>query len=110
MRDLIALTILSATHALAQSTGVITGSVQDPTGAVVPGAAITAIQRQTDQRFDAVSDAQGRFSFPRLPAGNYRVEVSRQGFRRFETENIRLDADQTRQAAVFLQVGEASES
>jgi hypothetical protein len=38
------------------------------------------------------------------------VEVTRPGFRRFESEVIRLDADQTRQANVVLQVGEASES
>jgi hypothetical protein len=96
--------------AWAQSTAVISGTVDDPTGALVPGAAVTAIQQQTDQRFTAVSDAQGRFSFPRLPAGNYKMEVIHPGFRRFESEIIRLDADQTRQANITLQVGEASES
>src|SRR5947208_1832218 len=92
--------------ACAQSTGVISGSVEDSTGAVIPGAAVSAIQSQTGQRFDAATDPQGRFSFPRLPVGNYRIEASRQGFRRFVSEVIRLDADQTRQAAVILQVGE----
>src|SRR5436190_8834122 len=96
--------------ACAQSTGVISGSVEDSTGAVIPGAAVSAIQSQTGQRFDAVTDAQGRFSFPRLPVGNYRVEAGRQGFRRFVSEIIRLDADQTRRAAVVLQVGETTDS
>ena len=77
---------------------------------MVPGASVAAIQEQTDQRFEIVSDGQGRFSFPRLPVGNYKVEASRSGFRRFISETIRLDADQTRQAAIILQVGEASES
>src|ERR1700722_3092287 len=94
----------------AQSTAVISGTVVDQTGAMVPGAAVTAVQQQTDQHFGAVTDAQGRFSFPRLPIGNYKVEVAHPGFRRFESEAIRLDADQTRQANVSLQVGEASES
>jgi hypothetical protein len=110
MSRLSILTLVFLTLAWAQSTAVISGTVEDPTGGLVPGAAVTAIQQQTDQHFDAVSDSQGRFSFPRLPVGNYKVQVTRTGFRRFESEAIRLDADQTRQANVVLQVGEASES
>ncbi len=106
--SILAFVYLSLTWA--QSTAVISGTVVDQTGAMVPGAAVTAVQQQTDQRFNAVTDAQGRFSFPRLPTGNYKVEVAHPGFRRFESEAIRLDADQTRQANVALQVGEASES
>jgi len=96
--------------AWAQSTAVISGTVEDSSAGLVPAASVTAIQQQTDQRFEALSDSQGRFSFPRLPVGNYKVEVTRPGFRRFESEVIRLDADQTRQANVVLQVGETSES
>ncbi len=99
-----------ASKAFAQSTGVISGSVEDSSGAVIPGAAISALQQQTSQRFDSVTDAQGRFNFPRLPAGNYRLEGSRTGFRRFQSEAIRLDADQTRQAVIVLQVGETTDS
>jgi outer membrane receptor protein involved in Fe transport len=102
--------VLCAISGWSQSTAVISGRVEDSSGALVPGASVAVIQQQTDQRFDAVSDNQGRFSFPRLPVGNYRVEVTHPGFRRFESEMIRLDADQTRQANVVLQVGEASES
>ena len=110
MNRLPCLLFLAASAALAQSTGVISGSVEDSSGAVIPGAGVTAIQLQTSQRFNASADAAGRFSFPRLPAGNYRLEATRQGFRRFQSESIRLDADQTRQAAIVLQVGETSDS
>src|SRR5689334_9462403 len=110
MHRLLALAVVCASLSLAQSTGVISGSVEDSTGAVIPGAAVSAIQQQTSQRFDAVTDAQGRFSFPRLPVGSYRVEAGRQGFRRFISEVIRLDADQTRQTSVVLQVGETTDS
>src|SRR4051812_18184553 len=97
------LTLVFLCVAFAQSTAVISGTVEDSSGGLVPGASVIAIQQQTDQRFAAVSDSQGRFSFPRLPVGNYKIEVSRTGFRRFESEAIRLDADQTRQANVLLQ-------
>ena len=59
------LALVSLTVASAQSTAVISGTVEDSTGGLIPGAAVTAIQQQTDQHFDAISDSQGRFSFPR---------------------------------------------
>jgi hypothetical protein len=93
-----------------QSTAVISGTVQDASGAMVPGAAVAAVQQQTDEHFSAASDEQGRFSFPRLPVGNYKISVTHAGFRRFESESIRLDADQTRQANIVLQLGETNES
>jgi Carboxypeptidase regulatory-like domain len=92
--------------AWAQSTAVISGTIEDPTGGLVPGAAVTAIQQQTDQRFDAVSDSQGRFSFPRLPVGNYKVQVSRTGFRRFESEALlRRVAERVRRVQITADVG-----
>ena len=102
--------LFSAGLVCAQSTGGITGSVQDSSGALVAGASVSAVQQQTNERFDANTDKEGRFSFPRLPVGDYRVEAAHQGFRRFVSEAIRLDADQTRQAAIVLQLGEASDS
>ncbi len=101
---------LAVSALLAQSTGLISGTVSDSSGAVVPAARVTAIQQGTGLRFEAPSDDAGRFSFPRLPVGSYVVECQQQGFRRFVSEAIRLDADQTRQAQIVLQVGETTES
>jgi len=95
---------------LGQSTGAITGTVEDTSGAMIPTATVFAIQQDTAQRFQTDSDAAGRFSLPRLPVGNYRVECESKGFRRFVSEVIRLDADQTRQAQIVMQVGETTES
>src|SRR5260370_33082140 len=110
MSRLIILTLVFLTLGWAQSTAVISGTVEDSTGGLIPGASVTAIQQQTDQHFDAVSDSQGRFSFPRLPVGNYKVQVTRTGFRRCEAESIRLDADQTRQPNVVLQLRQATDA
>lgn len=95
---------------MAQSTGLITGSVEDSSGAVVAAAQVVVVQAQTSQRFETTTDPQGRFSFPRLPVGNYRIEASQRGFRRFVSDSLRLDADQTRQATIVLQVGEVTDS
>ncbi len=101
-----------ATAALlpAQSTGLITGTVQDSSGAVVASARISATQQSTSLEFQATSDEVGRFSFPRLPVGSYVIDCRQQGFRRFVSEAIRLDADQTRQAQIVLQIGDTTES
>jgi outer membrane receptor protein involved in Fe transport len=95
---------------LAQSTGSIVGTVADTSGAVFPQAAVKVINKSTDQQSSTTTDSAGRFSFPRLPVGDYRLEVSRQGFRSSVSDSIRLDADQSRLANFVLEVGAASES
>jgi hypothetical protein len=104
------LAALACSSAFTQSTGAITGSVQDSTGAVVPSVIVVVVHEQTSQRFETTSDDQGRFSYPRLAVGNYRLEAARQGFKRFVSETIRLDADQTRQASIVFQVGNTTET
>src|SRR5579872_3796192 len=98
----IAFLLLAPTVLMAQSTGTIVGTVEDSSGAVIPGAAVKVIHQSTAQQSSTVSDNAGRFSFPRLPVGEYRLEAGHQGFRQSVTEGIRLDADQSRQANIVL--------
>jgi hypothetical protein len=102
--------MIYAVSLVAQSTGAIVGVVQDKSGAVVPGASVTLISALTALKYTAVADEAGRFSFPRLPVGNYRLQAEHQGFRQFVVDGIRLDSDQTRNAEVSLEVGQVSES
>lgn len=102
--------VLSAASLLGQSTGLITGTVTDSTGAVVASARVSATRQGTAQKFEATADDAGRFSFPRLPVGSYVIECRHQGFRGFLSEELRLDADQTRQAQIVLRVGDVTES
>jgi outer membrane receptor protein involved in Fe transport len=94
----------------AQSSGLITGAVQDASGAVVPGASVRAVNERTGLEWKCASDEAGRWSFPRLPVGDYRIDVSHAGFRRFVSESFHLDADQNRHVAVALELGQTSES
>ena len=61
--------------------GTISGRVTDPQGAVVPGAAVTARQTDTNLTREAVTDDEGRFRFPYLRVGRYEVVVRLNGFR-----------------------------
>ena len=92
-----------------QATGLIVGSVQDASGAVIPGAEVKAVNVETGIESTASSDAQGRFSFPRTPRGNYQVEVRSEGFRTFVSEIFQLEADQNRRVTARLEIGQVSE-
>ena len=55
--------------------GVITGTVKDVSGAVVPGAQVTAIQSNTNANFKTKTTTSGDFTVPSLPVGTYQVRV-----------------------------------
>ena len=59
----------------------IVGTVTDPSGAVVPGAKVEVRDAAKNQPLTASADAVGQFSFPAVPPGEYRIQVSMAGFR-----------------------------
>lgn len=74
--------VLSAGLLLAQnnSSGTITGTVTDPSGAVVPGATVKVDQAAENIHRATSSSASGLFSFPNLPPGAYKVTITAHGF------------------------------
>ena len=55
--------------------GVITGTITDPTGAVVPGATVTITNVGTNISQSTTTGGDGSYRFPLVPPGNYLVEV-----------------------------------
>ncbi len=103
--------LLSSTGLLAQSiTGSITGLVIDETGAMIPGAEITVVNKATNSVSNATSDSSGNYTVPLLPQGNYRMEVTAVGFKRFVLEGIVLQVQQTSRIDVRMTVGEVADS
>ena len=105
---LIALLISGA--AWAGITGSISGLVMDPSGAVVSGAQVIAIEAQTGIRTETSTDSKGFYSFPTLPIGTYDVEVHQPGFKTFHQTDIKIDANSAVKVDVALQVGTTSEN
>jgi len=93
----------------ADVTGRISGSVKDPTGAVIPGAHITASSTQTGIRRETTSDSQGFFSFPSLPVGIYELTVRANGFKDFRQTGLNLDVNTALAVEVPLELGEATQ-
>ena len=90
-------------------TGSISGVVTDPSGAVVSGASVVAIDTQTGVRTTVTSDTKGFYSFSSLPVGTYDVEVTQPGFRTFSKMGLVIDANSAVRLDVALQVGAVSE-
>ena len=73
---------ISTFAAFAQApTGIITGTVTDESGAVIPYAKITITNKATDLVRSAIASSEGFFSAPALPAGEYDVRGEHPGFR-----------------------------
>ncbi len=64
----------------AQEKKMVSGTVADPTGAVVPGAKVTLNQKEKSQPLETVSDGAGNFSFKDVTSGEYIVRAEAQGF------------------------------
>jgi outer membrane receptor protein involved in Fe transport len=104
------MTLVGPAAGAAQSTAEVRGTVQDESGAIMPGATVTVINEFTGLARTAVSDDAGRFNFPRLPVGSYHVEATLQGFGKFATPSFRLNVEDIRQVTVVMKVGEISEA
>jgi hypothetical protein len=90
--------------------GEITGTVTDLTGAVVPGAQITVLQKATNVSYRTITSTAGDFTVPSLPVGGYLVRVENQGFKTSITENVVVTAGGTARVDVKLEVGAAQQS
>ncbi len=99
------LILLASATAFAGVTGSISGTVTDPAGAVVPGAAITAVDRETGIRREVISDQKGFYSLLALPVGTYSISVRKSGFKELRQTDIVIDANSSVRADARLEVG-----
>jgi hypothetical protein len=90
--------------------GTITGTISDPTGAVVANAAIEAKNIATGQTYTVTSTQTGNYTLPQLPAGSYEVLVTVQGFKKFTRQGLALSPTQVMRIDVGLEVGSSAES
>ncbi len=87
----------------------ITGTVTDPSGAVIPGVAVTATNIDTGVHLNAVTNEAGIYSVLNLPIGRYSVSFARDGFKKLDRAGITLAIGQILKLDVGLAVGLASE-
>ena len=86
----------------------ITGTVTDPSGAVIPGAEVKVTQKNTAIIRTELTNASGQFNIPSLPPGSYTVAIGAKGFKQY-VQDVVLLADQVRDVDAHLQLGETTE-
>ena len=111
IRLLAALLLCSATAAWAQvTTATLYGTVQDSTGAVIPGGEATLTNDDTGLVYAAPVSATGDFVFNVLPVGTYTLRIESDGFKTYQSTGIALVASQVVRRAHTLEIGSLTET
>src|SRR5262249_8828014 len=89
--------------------GTLTGTVGDPSHAVVVGAKVTLHSDATGAQRETITDETGVFGFNLIQPGSYTLVVEHAGFKTFRRANILLTANERLPVDVTLEIGAASE-
>ena len=91
-------------------TSTVTGTVQDETGALIPGATVTITNVDTNVAWETVTNAYGYYVIPQVPPGPCRVEANLVGFRRAVVEGIQVQLDSPTSVDIVLEVGAVTQT
>src|SRR6202171_2562531 len=98
------------TFSQGETTSAIIGQVSDASGAAVPGAAVTATNKETGLKRSAKTDDSGRFNFPQLKPGMYLVKVEAEGFEPLQNETISAGLGQKQTVDFRLKIAQSNET
>jgi hypothetical protein len=102
--------LLFATLLFSQATTSISGIVADPTGAAVPAADIQVAEAATGRILKTITNERGEWVIPSMPAGAYRVTVTKSGFKAGMVDGVELNAGTPASVNIKLEIGAATET
>jgi len=104
--------LLFAVFLLAQGvTGVISGTISDPTKAPIGDATVTVVNADTGVTvWTGQTNASGVYRAPSIPAGRFNVVAQANGFKRQQVSGVQLTVDQRADISVTLQIGQIAET
>ena len=104
------LVLVSIGSASAQtSKGFVAGAIEDQNGASIPNAAVKITNLTTGVVRDTVADSNGNFRIDAVDPGAYRLEASAQGFKTAKVDRVEVNAAQTVNVALRLEIGSPTE-
>src|SRR6516164_4590519 len=109
MGPLLAFALLLAPGSFAQISATLSGTVTDPSGGAVVGAAVTVRNLETEAVRTTATGGSGRYEVLALPIGQYQVRVAKPGFAEGVRTGIRLTVDQDASVDVTLRLGSVSQ-
>jgi hypothetical protein len=89
--------------------GAISGQVADSTGAIIPGATVTATEAATGTKLTATTTAAGIYSFISLSPGSYEISASQTGFQTTVRKGVIVTVDQATTVNLAMNVGSVNE-
>jgi hypothetical protein len=107
----VAILALNSGNVFAQTggTGIVVGTVTDPSGAAVPGAIVALRDAATNSERTTTTNESGRYDFPNVPPGNYSLTFSKAGFRVGKIVNQPVVVGESRTLDAKLAIGEATQ-
>jgi len=96
--------------ASAQFKAGIQGTVADASGAVIAGAKVTLVNKETGRKSEATASGDGFYRFSSLAPGAYKLTVEREGFKKKALENITVSAEGVASVDVVMETGVVSET
>jgi len=100
---------LYSAHLFAAATGSLSGTLRDPSGALIAGARVTLVNAALKFEYTAVTNSEGFYSFPTLPVGHYDVTMEAAGFKTEKKSNLIVDTDAALKLDATLVIGERTE-
>src|SRR5277367_5252257 len=108
---IVCLGLICALAAFAQGDrGTITGTVSDPTGAVVPNANIQVTNSDTSSVYKIGTTNTGNYTLANLPVGTYVLTVESAGFKKFERPGLVVQVAETIRVDAVLEVGSSTDT
>ncbi len=104
------LLLVSVSACVAQSTATLSGTVTDPSGAVVAGAQVTVHSLATGAERALVTDSAGLYVAPSLEPGDYQVQAKASGFSQYTVKKVTVEVDQRVTVNMALAVTSAGET
>ncbi len=103
--------ILSAIPGSAQTsgTGALSGTILDPSGALVAGAQVKVVNQATGEIRTTVSQGSGNYIVPLLPPGSYRIETTKSGFKVSIQEGVQIAVTETDAVVTHLEIGQTNQ-
>ncbi len=109
--SLIAVSLFTCSLLPAQTfRGTIAGSVADPSGAAIAGAAVKSVSTGTGLTRETLTTSNGDFLIPDLPLGMYTVTVAKEGFQVIKYDNVEVAVSRVTNLAVKLNVAQQAQT
>src|SRR5262245_60688679 len=108
--DVALLSFLAASFVHAQVASRVSGSVRDSTDAVIQGVTVTLEEINKGTTETTATNEAGRYSFPTVRVGAYRVSAEARGFKKATTESFQVSVNQTVEMDFRMEVGQVAEA